>query len=355
MTESSITALLTEYGQSLKYEELPLPPTGPNQVLVEIKACGICRGDTRTWMGDNNVKLPHTLGHEATGVVEEVGPGVHHVQKGDNVCLHTFISCGKCYFCLRDLEQCCDTWTMLGFTSGAPGAFTEKVVLPARNVYPMPKNIPLDVATVISSPLATAYSAVCKAKITPGDTVLIHGGGGIGFHTALAAKAAGAAHIYVAELSISKLKRLERLGINGIHVPNEDPVEKIREVTDGRGADVSFEAVGIPTTIMNSFVGTRKGGRVVFLGGSFVPVDLHFDDYREQFAFRELRIATSLGNQAHEISRIIELVSSGRIDLSESITARVPFDNITSGLKMYRDNMDDHIRIVVTMPGMEAV
>jgi threonine dehydrogenase-like Zn-dependent dehydrogenase len=318
---------------------------------MRVKACGICVSDIYSIKGQRPLQLPHVMGHEAAGVVEEVGAKVTRFRRGDRILGNAIVTCDTCHYCRRGLEQVCENHRIVGTDSGTQGAFAEYYKLPESNMYLLPQEIPFDQATVITSPLASAYHGIRIADIQKGDTVAIYGGGAIGYHAMLAAMAHEPARVFMIDTVGKKLKLAKEAGATDVINPaREDPVRKVRELTEGRGVSVAIEAVGLDKTIRQAILSVRKAGRVVLMGAPWEPVDFTFENYRKDFLFKEMRISSSITNRKDEMPELIEMVRTKRIDLSRSVSARLPFERVNEGIERVKENVEHPIRVVLQFP-----
>ena len=341
-------AILKKLGTPLTIEEIPKPAVGENDVLMKVKAAGICIADMYTLRGERPIKLPHILGHEAAGVVAEVGSKVKKFKIGDRILGNAIITCNECYYCKNDLEQVCNKHTIVGTDGGTQGAFAEYYRLPEVNVYPLPTEIPFDQATVITSPLASAYHGIRIADIRKGDTVVVYGGGAIGYHAMLGAMSYDSVRVFMIDTVDKKLELAKKAGAAKVMNPlREDPVKGILALTEGRGADVVIEAVGINKTINQAILSVRKAGRLVFMGAPFGKISFEFENYRESFLFKEIKMTSSITNRKDEMPQLIELVRTRKIDLSRSVSLRLPFGKINEGLEFVKNDPGNLIRVVL--------
>jgi len=341
-------AVLKKLGMPVVIEEVPNPEVKENDVLMKVKASAICISDMYTIRGQRPIVLPHIMGHEAAGVVAEVGRKVRGFKVGDRILGNAIVTCNECYYCRNGLEQVCERHVIVGTDGGTQGAFAEYYKLPQENVYHLPVEIPFDQATVITSPLASAYHGVRRAEIQKGDTVVIYGGGAVGYHAMLCAMTYDSVRVFMIDTVDKKLELAEKAGAAVVmNALREDPVKRILALTDGRGADVVIEAVGLNKTINQSIISVRKAGRLVFLGAPFEKVSFEFDNYRKSFLFKEIKMTSSITNRKDEMPELIELVRTKRIDLSRSVSSKLPFEKINEGLEIVKNDAGNPIRVVL--------
>ncbi len=341
-------AIYKEVGKPLVIGEVPKPEVKENEVLMQVKAAAICIADIYSIKGERPLKLPHIMGHEAAGIVAEVGDAVSKFKPGDRILGNAIVTCKECYYCKRDLEQVCENHRIIGTDSGTQGAFAEYYKLPAENIYHLPEEIPFDQASVITSPLASAYHGVRVADIQKGDVIVVYGGGAIGYHAMLAAMTYDGVRAFMVDTVDEKLELARQAGAAAvINADHEDPVNAVRRLTDGRGAAVAVEAVGLPKTVNQAILSLRKGGRAVLMGAPWEKIVFEFDNYRRDFLFKELKISSSITNRRDEMAPLIELVRTKRIDLSRSISLTLPFEEINNGIEIVKNNVGNPIRVAL--------
>ena len=316
-------ALLLEQYMQLGYQEVPEPTISADDVLIRVKACGICGSDVHGLDGSTGRRIPPiVMGHEAAGVIEEVGANVKGWAAGDRVTFDSTVSCGHCYFCARGEINLCDNRQVLGVSCGEfrrHGAFAELVSVPARILYRLPDSLGFAEAAMIEA----VSIAVHAVNITPkslGDTAVVVGSGMIGLLTIQAAKAAGFARVFAVDLDDDKLAVALRLGADAVFNPkNVDVPKAIYELTNGRGADVALEAVGAAAPIKTAIMSVKKGGTVTLIGNIAPNIELPL----QVVVTRQIRLQGSCASSG-EYPACIELLASGAIKVDEMISARVP-------------------------------
>ena len=329
--------------QPLRVEEWPEPEVGAGDILVKVAACGL--GHTDLHYTDHGVPTvkppPMILGHEAAGIVSQIGPGVHTLKEGDRVLLPTILSCGHCAACLSGRENICQFNQMIG--NNVDGAFAEYVKVPALAVFLLPEEIPLEEGSIIADALTTPYHAVKnRAEVRPGDTVVVIGCGGVGLNVVQFAHLAGGIVIAV-DIADEKLEWARRLGADmTVNATEGDLARRIRKMTGG-GADIAIEAIGNPTTIQEAFVSIHPGGRLVVIGYTDHTIQINAG----RIMYREMEIRGSLGCRRVDYPHVIELVRTGRVQLLPLVTGRFPLADINEGLDTLRRGKG--IRSVVIM------
>ncbi len=343
---------LIKVGQPLEMQEVPIPQVGPRDVLVRIRAAGICHSDVHYRAGVSPVyPFPLTLGHEVAGVVEQVGPKVADaadvnggVSIGDRVCLHYMVTCGDCTYCSQGSEQFCTSGQMLG--KNRDGSYAEYISIPARNAFPLPDEIPFEHGAIMMCSSATSFHALRKGRLRAGETVAVFGVGGLGMSAVQLARAFGALDVYAVDINADRLKRTEKLGAIPINAAETDPVARIKRLTGGRGVDVALELIGLPLTVRQCIESLAVFGRVVVVGLSDKTVKIA--PYRELIC-REAELIGSADHLAHELPILIELARRGTLDLSDVVTDTVPLDADAINEVMDRlERFGGDVRTVIT-------
>ncbi len=328
--------------EPLKVEEKPTPVPAAGEVLIKVAACGLCHTDLSYI--DHGVptfkKPPLVLGHEVSGTVAGLGQGVNGWHEADRVLLPAVYGCGTCEMCRTGRENICDRMVMFG--NHVDGGFAEYIVAPARDVIPMPDEIPLVEGSIIADAVTTPYHAVVnRGQVKPGDSVIVFGCGGIGMNLIQIAAAVGA-HVIAVDIVESKLEAAKKLGAQEtVNADNVERIDKVIRNLTGGGADVGFEAIGNPTTQEQTFSSIRTGGRFVMVGYSPKPMSLNGG----RVMFREMEILGSLGCRAVDYSRVLELARQGKIKIAELVSARFPLDEINQALDYLRSG--EGIRSVI--------
>jgi propanol-preferring alcohol dehydrogenase len=231
---------MIEPGKPLELQRIPIPSAGEEDVLVRVRATGICHSDAHYRAGRSSMgMMPITLGHEVAGEVEWVGAQVTNVRAGDRVCLHYNISCGSCYYCKAGNEQFCTTVKMIGHH--VDGGYAEYIAVPAQNAIPLPEEISFEEGATLMCASATALHALRRGRLKDGETAAIFGVGGLGVSAVQLAKALGAAEVYAVEIKREKLELASDYGAIPIDASRLDAVEEIRKLTKGKGVDVALE------------------------------------------------------------------------------------------------------------------
>jgi 2-desacetyl-2-hydroxyethyl bacteriochlorophyllide A dehydrogenase len=313
---------LVKPGQPLEMQEVPVPSLCAKDVLVKIKAAGICRSDMHYRAGTSRVPdLPRTLGHEVAGVIEKVGTEVRNVTVGDRVCLHYLVTCGDCRYCARGSEQFCPTGSMIG--KYQDGGYAEYIVVPSRNAIPLPDEIPFEQGAIMMCSSATSFHALNKAKLKLGERVAVFGVGGLGISAVQLARAFGALDVYAVDINADKLKLAESYGAIPVNASISDPVAEIGRLTGGQGVDVALELVGLRQTIEQAVHSLGVFGRAVLVGIAEHPFELH--SYHDVIP-KEAQIIGCSDHLLSELFLLVELVRRGVLDLSSVVTRIISLD-----------------------------
>ena len=313
---------LVEIGRALQLQELPIPAVGAKDVLVRIKAAGICHSDVHYRAGTSPVgPLPQTLGHEIAGIVEDVGSEVTNVAIGDRVCLHYLLTCGQCYYCRTGNEQFCSKGKMLG--KHCDGGYAEFISVPERNAVPLPDVVSFEQGAALMCSSSTSFHALRKARLQPGETVAIFGAGGLGMSAIQLARAFGALAVYAVDINEAKLRLAQAYGAVPIDASQRDPVAELRRLTGGRGVDVTLEVIGLKRTMEQAVQSLAILGRAVMVG--IADESFSIDSYSELLG-REAEVIGSADHLLAELPVLVEFVRQGRLDLSQVVTRTVPLE-----------------------------
>jgi len=313
---------MTAIGRPLELQEVVPREAGPGELLVRVRAAGICHSDAHYRSGLSPMgALPITLGHEIAGVVESVGTGVVTHAVGDRVCLHYLETCSECAACRRGLETWCERGAMLGHH--VDGGFAEAITVPARNAVPLPASIPFEHGAILMCSSATALHALRKGRLAAGERVAIFGSGGLGVSAVQLARALGAREVFAVDIRSEKLALAESLGAIAVDAARGDPVAQLTEATGGGGIDVALDFVGSAAVMRQAVRCLAPRGRAVLVALSDQKLEL--DPYREILG-REAELIGSNDHTLAEIVELIGLVERGALDLTPAVTATVPLD-----------------------------
>jgi propanol-preferring alcohol dehydrogenase len=336
---------LIKPGSPLEQEEIEIPSVTARDVLIRVKAAGICHSDAHYRAGVSPVDpLPLTLGHEVAGVVEESGAAVKGFARGDRVCVHYLATCGHCAFCQAGTEQFCRTAQMIG--KHRDGGYAEFIVAPERSVFHLPDEIPFEQGAILMCSSATSLHALHKARLRPGETVAIFGVGGLGVSAVQLARTLGAAQVFAVDINPRKLELAERFGATPVNASAGDPTEQIRELTRGRGVDVALELVGLPATMRQAVQSLAIMGRAALVG--LTQETFAVAPYPE-ILNKEAEIIGVSDHLASEIPVLLDWARTGKLDLSDGIIRTVPLEAAAiNGVLDRLEEFGDDVRVVIT-------
>jgi len=341
-----LAARLIEPGKPLRVEEVPIPKPAPDEILLEVHACGLCGTDIHLAI-DGDIPVEHTpitLGHEAAGVVAALGNDTKGFTIGDRVALFPAASCGDCPYCRAGRESLCDKSKVYGMARD--GALAHYVVAPARCAFVLPREIPFDVAAIATDGVATPFHALrARGQLQKGETVAVVGCGGLGSHAILIAKMMGASTIVAIDTNAPALERAKALGADlAINPAEADASKVIRKTLGISGVDLALEFVGRAETVEITLRCLGKAGRAVLVG---VGMDQPKLPRLISFIGREQSVLGSFGMDGADIRDIYELIAQGRLDLSDSVSARYPLARVNEALQHLATKRDGVVRVVV--------
>lgn len=316
-------ALLLKQYMKLEMIDMPVPDIGPDDVLIRVRACGICGSDVHGLDGSTGRRIPPlVMGHEGSGEIVAVGANAGAFQKGDRVTFDSTIYCGHCHFCGRGDWNLCDNRQVLGVSPGEyrrDGAFAEFVSVPARIVYMLPDSFPFEHAALIEA-VSVAVHAVTITGVQLGNTAVVVGAGMIGLLAIQALRSAGCVTIIAIDVDDVKLTTASQLGATQtLNSRTVDAAEAVRSLTGGRGADIALECVGATEPIRTAIACVRKGGTVTLVGNVSPSADIPL----QSVVSRQIRLQGSCASNG-EYPLCIELMASGAIQVEPLITAVAP-------------------------------
>lgn len=343
-------ALLHDWNQDLELVEVDVAEPGPGEVLVDVRACGVCHSDRTVQQGGRAGRVPLVLGHEAAGVVAGVGPGVTGVSVGDHVVGCAVVQCGACEWCRRGHGQhCLNTFDIRNRPEGQTsrlsrhgehvqpfsglGGFATQMLLDQRAVVVLPDDMPFDRAALLGCAVHTGVGAVRHtAGVRVGETVAVIGCGGVGLNAIQGAKICGASQIIAIDLQDGKLDMAREFGATDvINSSTEDPVVAVRDLTGG-GVDHAFEVVGLPVTIRQSFDMLRERGTATMVGmpRDGVEVSLPAAD----LLFEKRLQGSKLGHDfLLDVPWYCEAYRRGELKLDELISGRIALEDVNVALQ----------------------
>ena len=341
-------AVLYEYNTPMVVEDVELDPPKAGEVLVKTGAAGICRSDHHFMVGHARTTLPTVLGHEGSGVVEEVGEGVKGLKPGDHVILSFVPNCGRCYFCTMGRPNLCDAHastpgTMFDGTTrlrkgdqsithfGKVACFAERTVVPETGCIPVPKSVPPEVAALIGCCVTTGVgAAIFNAQVEPGSSVAVVGCGGVGLNVIQGARLLNASKIIAVDVGEGQLEFAMKFGAtHTVNASHQDAVARVKEITGGVGADYAFEVYGSAETVETSFAMARKGGTVVVVGIAPVGEKAGINAVSLVRDEKVLKGSYYGSVRCHvDMPKMVDLYMSGRLNLDELVTRRYALEQV---------------------------
>jgi len=339
-------ALVLVESKQFAYKEMPPPEIGEEEVLIAVKACGICGSDVHGMDGRSGRRIPPLImGHEASGVIEEVGDKVTGWEIGDRVTFDSTISCGSCHFCRRGKINLCDNRQVLGVSCEdyrRHGAFAEYVAVPQHILYRLPETITFDQAAMVE-PLSVAVHAVARTSISSHDTAVVVGAGMIGLLVVQALRAAGCGQIIAVDIDSQRLELAGKLGADiGINCETEDVVAEVLQRTSDRGADIAFEVVGKSATVGTGITSLRKGGSLILVGNITPEVTLPL----QAVVTRELTLNGSCASQG-EYPACLELMARGEVNVDALLSATARLADGAEWFKRLYDNQEGLMKVIL--------
>jgi len=362
-------AVMREPNKPLSIEDVTISKPGPREVLVRLKAIGVCHSDVHFWNGSFPAELPTILGHESAGVVEQVGSMVSYVKPGDHVISILSPFCGTCEHCVTGHMSICHTQNGEEFsrTEDEPprllagkekvnqflrlSSFAEQILVHENTLCKIDKEMPMDRAALIGCGVITGVGSVFHAaKVEPGSTVAVIGCGGVGLSTINGAAIAGASRIIAVDLLDSKLEMAKKFGATDVvNAKNVDAVEAVKELTQG-GVHYAFEAIGLKIAAEQAFQMLRPRGVATVIG--MIPLGQNVEVHGIELMVQEKRLQGAImGSNRFRVDfpRLITLYQQGRLKLDDLISDRIGLDGISGALQNLQDNKGSVARQVVVL------
>ena len=317
--------------QDVRLEEMPVPAIGPGELLVRVEASGLCGSDVMEWYRVQ--KAPLVLGHEVAGAVAQVGEGVERYKEGDRMVVTHHVPCNACRYCLSGHHTVCDT---LRQTSFDPGGFAEYLRVPAinvdRGVFPVPPEVSSEEAS-FAEPLACVFRGQKRANLQPGQSVLVLGSGLAGMLHINLARALGAGRIVATDMVDYRLEAARRFGADFAFSGKEDVPARLRQVNDGRLADLVIVCTGAPPALLQALQSVDRGGTVLFFAptepGVSVPVSVN-----DVFFRNDVTLTTTYAGSPADLATALELIGTGRVKVGDMITHRLGLAEAGLGFKL---------------------
>lgn len=351
-------AIFKEIGQPMEVVDIPIPQPKVGEVLVKVAACGVCHSDLHVLLGEIPFPTPAVLGHEISGIVVKVGEGVHRLKEGDRVVGTFILPCGYCSACQAGRDDLCENFfkynrqkgvyydglTRLTKSDGSPlamysmGGLAEYAVLPETAAYVLPPNLPLETSAILGCAVMTSYGAVTHAgQVRPGDRVAVVAVGGVGQNVVSWAKTYGARQIIAIDVEAEKLELALKLGATDVilNTPDRDVRQEVLALTNGKGVDIAFEALGRPSTVQTALQTLRQGGRLVAIG--LAPGRATAEVPITQLVRGSLTLIGSYGARVRQdLPRMLDLTQQGAIQLEEVVTHVFDLDGVNEAYEALR-------------------
>ncbi len=328
--------------RDVRVEELPIPKIGPGEILIRVEASGVCGSDVMEWY--RLPKAPLVLGHEIAGEVVEVGDDVRKFKKGDRVIATHHVPCNTCYFCLRGNHSACNT---LRSTHFDPGGFSEYIRVPAinvdRGVFILPDDVSYEEGSFVE-PLGCAIRGQRLARFEMGSSVLVMGSGMTGLLHIQLACAQGAGQIMATDINEYRLKAALRFGAEAAIQAKDDVAKRLREINQGRLADLVIVCTGSPKALEQSLGLVEQGGTILF----FAPTD---PDVKIPLPFNEIwwkgiTMTSSYAAAPYDLALAIELIRAGRVNVKDMVTHRLPLAETGRAFQMVVEAKDS-IKVII--------
>jgi L-iditol 2-dehydrogenase len=350
-------ALVLHAVGDLRYEDVPTPEPKAGEVLVRVAYCGVCGSDIPRIFSKGTYRFPLICGHEFAGVVEQCGEGVTQFAPGDRVAVFPLIWCGRCSPCEKGRYAQCESYDYLG--SRRDGAFAEYAVAPARNLLRVPQGVSLQEAAM-TEPAAVALHALRRAGgCQPGETVAVFGAGPIGLMVAQWARIMGASSVLLFDIVEEKLALARELGFaHAYHSAQNVAEEVVASLTEGQGAHLCIEAVGVPQTLLQACACARRGGRVVILGNPSAEVTFS-PSLLSQLMRREVNLYGTWNSDYAVYSAdddwhtTLRAMASGSLKLRPLVTHRVPLSRAVDTLNAMHDRKGFFCKVLIHPDGQE--
>ena len=338
--------VLREYMQ-LIYEDVPEPEIGPEDVLIQVKACGICGSDVHGIDGSTKRRVPPLImGHEAAGVIAAVGANVTGWEIGDKVSVEYSTYCGQCYFCRKGLTNLCDHRRAMGVSTDQRrenGAFAEYLAWPQQTLHHLPSGVSFAQAAIVE-PLSVALHAVERTPISIGDTAVVLGVGPIGLNIIQCLRVAGCGLIIAVDLDQTRLELAHRLGADiGLRPDVDDVLAGVFKYTTNRGADVAIEAVGITPTINLGIRCLRKGGTLTLVGTFAQTPELLL----QEVVYRQLNLLGAVAS-CGEFPACLDLIARGEVNVDAIVSAVAPLADGPSWFERLYSGEKDLIKVILS-------
>ena len=327
----------------VRLEEMPVPEIGPGELLLKVEASGLCGSDVMEWYRIQ--RAPMVLGHEVSGELVQVGPGVDRYKEGDRIVVTHHVPCNACHWCLNNRHTACDTLHQTNFD---PGGFSEYLRIPQinvdRGVFPIPDHVPYEEAS-ITEPLACVYRGQKRANLQPGQNVLVLGSGLAGLLHINLARALGAGRIIATDMVDYRLQAARRLGADTAFPATEDVPARLREANDGRLADLVIVCTGALPALNQALQSVERGGTVLFFAptepGVSLPVSIN-----DVFFRNDVTLTTTYAGAPADLATALEMIGSGRVQVGQMISHRLGLAEAGLGFKLTAE-AGDSLKVII--------
>jgi L-iditol 2-dehydrogenase len=328
--------------KDIRIEEMPKPKIGPDELLVRVMACGICGSDVMEWYRIK--KAPRVLGHEMTGLIEEVGENVKNFKVGDRVFVSHHVPCNKCRYCLDSRHTVCET---LHSTNFDPGGFAEFVRVPKINVefgtFLLPDEISFEEGTLIE-PLGCVIRGQRRANVKQGHTVLVLGSGTSGILHIQLARVIGAERIIATDINEYRMKAAKKFGADEVINAKEDVPTRVKEINEGRLADRVIVCTGAVPAIEQALKCVDGGGTILFFAPTEPGIDIPLPF--NEFWMSQTELTTTYAAAPKDIEEAIELIRSGKVNAKDMITHKLSLEEIGKGFQIVAEAKES-IKVVI--------
>lgn len=340
-------ALVLEEYHNLVYKEMPTPNIGENEVLIEVKACGICGSDVHGLDGSSGRRIPPLImGHEASGIIVQKGNQVQDFSKGDRVTFDSTIYCGTCFYCRQGLINLCDNRRVLGVSPKEyrqHGAFAEYVAVPEHILYRLPDGLSFEQAAMVE-PVSIAFHGVALSPISLNDSVLVIGAGMVGIFVIQALRAAGCGKIIAVDIEQNRLDLAQKLGADYVlPAAQVDVVEEVKKLTDNRGTNLAFEVVGNSAALNTAISSLRKGGALTVIGNLAATVEFPL----QEVVTRQIRINGSCAS-CGEYQACLDMIARGKINVDALISKIAPLAEGAMWFKRLYSKEQGLMKVILT-------
>jgi L-iditol 2-dehydrogenase len=340
-------ALVLEAYNKLVYKEMPEPEISENEVLVQVKACGICGSDVHGMDGSSGRRHPPLImGHEASGIIVRTGNRVSDFSEGDRVTFDSTVYCGTCFYCRQGIINLCDNRRVLGVAPAdyrRHGAFAEYVAVPQHILYRLPEGLSFAQAAMVE-PVSIAFHAVALTPVSLNDSAVVIGSGMVGLFVIQALRAAGCGTIIAVDLEQGKVDLACKLGADhGLLASEVDVAEEVRKLTDKRGASIAVEVVGNSAALNTAIASLRKGGALTIVGNLAATVDFPL----QEVVTRQIRVSGSCSS-CGEYPACLDMIARGTVNVDALISQVAPLSEGAAWFERLYNQEQGLMKVILT-------